>query len=150
MLAAYLKPALPRRCVLYLMSPIPLYDTPVLEAAREFPFATLTGYPVTIWCAEDLYRSNTEWAALWPLVRRRSDCAVFLDRGGWIARGVRVEAEGLLAAGKRVWWFNGGEPTERFGFGPSNRADWPHRYCRVGLGYGRPVRKVKGYPLTRG
>ena len=149
MLAAYLKPALPRRCVLYLMSPMTMYGSPALEAAREFPFAALAGCPVTVWVAEDLYRDNDHWAALWPLVRREADCAVFLDRGGWIARGVRVEAEGLLAAGKRVWWFNSGEPTEAFGFGPVNRSDWQHRYCRVGLGWRRPVRRTRDCPLER-
>src|SRR5208337_1771284 len=92
MLAPYLRPALPRRRVLYLMSPMTLYGSPVLEAAREYPFADLTGCPVEVWVAEDMYRSNPEWAALWPLVRRRADCAVFLDRHGWVARGVRVRA----------------------------------------------------------
>ena len=130
------------------MSPMPLYGTPVLEAAREYPFADLTGYPVQVWCAEDLYRDNDHWAALWPLVRREADFAVFLDRGGWVARGVRVEAEGLLAAGKRVWWFNSGQPTESFGFGPA-RADYRYRYSRVGLGYGRPVRRTREMPLER-
>ena len=96
---------------------MPLYGTPVLETAREYPFAELTGCPVELWVAEDMYRSNPEWAALWPLVRRRADFAVFLDRHGWVARGVRVEAEGLLAAGKRVWWFNSGEPTDGSGSG---------------------------------
>ena len=127
---------------------MPLYNTPVLESAREFPFPTLTGCPVDVWCAEDMYRSNPEWAALWPLVRRRADFAVFLDRHGWVARGVRVEAEGLLAAGKRVWWFHDGEPTESFGFGPA-RADYRYRYSRVGLGYGRPVRRTREMPLER-
>ena len=149
MVASYLHPAFPRPRVLYLMAPMPLYNTPVLEAAREYPFPSLTGCPVDVWVAEDMYRSNPEWAALWPLVRRRADFAVFLDRHGWVARGVRVEAEGLLAAGRRVWWFNSGEPTERFGFGPANRADWGYRYCRVGLGYRRPVRKTRDMPLER-
>jgi len=134
---------------LYLMSPMSLYGSAVLEAAREYPFAALADCPVTVWCAEDLYRSNTEWAAHWPLVRREADFAVFLDRGGWVARGVRVEAEGLLAAGKRVWWFNSGEPTEAFGFGPPNYADWQYRFCRVGLGWGRPVRRTRDCPLGR-
>jgi hypothetical protein len=148
MLARYLRPALPRRPVLYLMSPMSLYRTPVLEAAREYPFATLTGCPVTVWCAEDLYRSTKEWAALWPLVRRTADCAVFVDHlGGWVARGVRVEADGLLAIGKRVWWFNSGQPTERFGFGPPNFADFRYRHCRVGLGWRRPVRSTQDSPL---
>ena len=129
------------------MSPIKLYGTPVLEVAREYPFADLTGCPVDVWVAEDLYRSNTEWAALWPLVRKRADCAVFLDRHGWVARGVRAEVDGLLALGKRVWWFNAGDPTEAFGFSQVNRSDWQYRYCRVGLGYGRPVRSTRTWPL---
>jgi hypothetical protein len=150
MLAAYLRPALPSSLpVLYLMAPMPLYGSPVMEAAREYPFATLAGYPVKLWVAEDMYRSNPEWAALWPLVRRHADCAVFLDRNGWVARGVRVEAEGLLAAGKRVWWFHDGEPTEWFGFGPV-RADFKYRYSRVGLGYRRPVRSTRDHPLDTG
>lgn len=148
MLAGYLRPALPSSLpILYLMAPMPLYGTPVMEAAREYPFATLAGYPVKLWVAEDMYRSNPEWAALWPLVRRHADCAVFLDRNGWVARGVRVEAEGLLAAGKRVWWFHDGEPTERFGFGPV-RADFKYRYSRVGLGFQRPVRATRDCPLN--
>ena len=149
MVAAYLRPALPRRRVLYLMSPMPLYGTPVLEAAREYPFADLTGYPVQVWCAEDLYRSTKEWQAMWPLIRRAADCAVFLDRGGWVARGVRVETLGLLALGKPVWWFNSGEPTDRFGFGPPSFTDFKYRHCRVGLGYGRLVRRTRDLPLER-
>jgi len=129
------------------MSPMSMYGSPVLEAAREYPFADLTGCPVEVWVAEDMYRSNPEWAALWPLVRKRADCAVFLDRHGWVARGVRVEAEGLLAAGKRVWWFHDGEPTESFGFGPPNFADFKYRFSRVGLGYRRPVRRTRDCPL---
>ena len=129
------------------MAPMSLYRSPALEAAREYPFSDLTGYPVTVWCAEDLYRDNTEWAAHWPLVRREADCAVFLDRHGWVARGVRVEAEGLLAMGKPVWWFNSGEPTERWGFGPPDFADFRFRHCRVGLGYGRLVRRTRDCPL---
>ena len=124
-----------------------LYGSPVLEAAREFPFETLTGCKVTVWVAEDLYRSNTEWASQWPLVRREADCAVFLDLGGWVAAGVRLEADGLLALGRRVWWFNGGDPTDRFGFGPRNFRDFRYRHCRVGLGYGRPVRSTRDCPL---
>ena len=131
------------------MSPMPLYGTPVLEAAREYPFADLTGYPVQVWCAEDLYRSTKEWQAMWPLIRRAADCAVFLDRGGWVARGVRVETLGLLALGKPVWWFNSGEPTDRFGFGPPSFTDFKYRHCRVGLGYGRLVRRTRDLPLER-
>jgi hypothetical protein len=148
-LARYLRPALPRRCVLYLMSPMSLYGSPTLEAAREYPFSDLTGYPVDVWCAEDLYRSNPEWQALWPLVRSRADCAVFLDHlGGWVSRGVWAESAELLALGRRVWWFNQGEPAERFGFGPRH-GDWKGRYRRVGLGYGRPVRRTRDRPLER-
>jgi hypothetical protein len=147
LVASYLRPALPSSLpVLYLMAPMPMYGSLALEAAREYPFADLTGYPVKIWCAEDLYRNNDHWAALWPLVLRQSDCAVFLDRHGWVARGVRAETDGLLAAGKRVWWFNSGQPTERFGFGPTDFADFKFRHCRVGLGYGRPVRRTRDCP----
>jgi hypothetical protein len=146
--AGYLRSALPRRPVLYLMAPMSLYGTSVLEEAREYPFADLAGTPVTVLCAEDLYRDNAEWAALWPVVRKRADCAVFLDHlNGWVARGVRVETDGLLALGKPVWWFCGGEPTDRFGFGAVNFADWRQRHCRVGLGYRRPVRSVRSFPL---
>jgi hypothetical protein len=147
-LAGYLRPALPRPRVLYLMAPMVLYGTEVLEEAREYPYADLTGCPVEVLCAEDLYRDNAEWAALWPVVRKRADCAVFLDHlNGWVARGVRVEADGLLALGKPVWWFCGGQPTDRFGFGPPDFADWRMRHCRVGLGYQRPVRSAKMRPI---
>jgi hypothetical protein len=146
-LAPYLRPALPRKPVLYLMSPMSLYGTPVLKEAREYPFAELVGCPVTVWCAEDLYCDSQEWIARWPLVRRHVDYAVFLDHLGWVARGVRVETDGLLALGTPVWWFCGGQPTDGFGFGPVNFADWRHRHCRVGLGYQRPVRSVKTRPL---
>jgi hypothetical protein len=148
MVAGYLRPAIPRPKVLYLMAPMALYGTPVLEEARGYPFADLAGHPVEVLCAEDLYRDNAEWAALWPVVRRRADCAVFLDHpAGWVARGVRVEAGGLLALGKPVWWFCNGNPTDGFGFGPANFADWRLRHCRVGLGYKRPVRSVRSFPL---
>jgi hypothetical protein len=124
-----------------------LYGTPVLEAAREYPFSDLIGCPVEVWVAEDLYRSNPEWQALWPLVRRRADYAVFLDHlGGWVSRGVWAETAELLALGRRVWWFNGGEPAERFGFGP-RCGEWKSRYRRVGLGYGRPARSTRTRPL---
>jgi hypothetical protein len=147
-LASYLRPALPRKPVLYLMAPIPLYGSPVLKAAREYPFAGLAGRPVTVWCAEDLYRDSRDWAALWPLVRRRVDCAVFLDHlGGWVARGVRVETDGLLALGKPVWWFCGGQPTDRFAFGPPDFTDFRLRHCRVTLACRRPVRRVRSFPI---
>jgi hypothetical protein len=148
MLVSYLRPALPRRKVLYLMSPMTLYGTTALEEAREYPFDELAGYPVTVLCAEDLYPDNATWAALWPLVRKRADCAVFLDHlGGWVARGVRVETDGLLALGKPVWWFCGGQPTGRFAFGPPDFADWSHRHCRVSLACRRPVRTVRSFPV---
>ena len=150
MLARYLRPALPRRPVLYLMAPMPLYGTPALEAAREYPFADLTGCEVEVWCAEDMYRDNDQWAAWWPLVAREAAYGVFLDHlGGWVARGVRVEAEGLRALGRPVWWFCGGQPTERYGFGPANFADFKYRHSRVGLGYGRPARRTRDSPLRR-
>lgn len=147
MVAAYLRPALPRKPVLYLMAPMSMYGSAALEAAREYPFAALTGCEVTVWCAEDMYRDNKQWAAYWPLVARQAVFGVFLDLGGWVARGVRVETLGLLNLGRRVWWFNQGEPTERFGFSASNYADFKYRHCRVGLGYGRPVRRVRDHPL---
>ncbi|HLI39591.1 MAG TPA: hypothetical protein VKV80_19955 [Streptosporangiaceae bacterium] len=151
MLPAYCRPALPSSLpVLYLMSPMTLYRSPVLEAAREYPFPGLAGYPVTVWCAADLYRSNPEWQALWPAVRRRADCAVFLDHlGGWVSRGVWAEAAELLALGRRVWWFNHGQPAARFGFGP-RRGEWAGRYRRVGLGYPRPARGTIAAPLRPG
>ena len=131
------------------MSPMPLYGSPVLEAAREYPFSDLTGCPVDIWCAEDLYRSNAEWASCWPLMRKHARYAVFLDHlGGWVSRGVWAETAELLALGRRVWWFNAGDPTERFGFGPRH-GDWKGRYRRVGLGYGSPVRRSRSSPLER-
>jgi hypothetical protein len=148
MLAPYLRPALPRRPVLYLMAPIPLYGTPALEQAREYPFAGLTGCPVTVWCAEDLYRDSQEWAARWPLVRRHVDYAVFLDHlDGWVARGVRVETDGLLALGKPVWWFCDGNPTDRFAFGRPDFTDWGQRHCRVSLACRRPVRSLRSFPI---
>jgi hypothetical protein len=148
MLAGYLRPALPRRPVLYLMAPMTLYGSPVLEAAREYPFAALTGSQPRVEVCEDLYRSNDEWGALWPLVSRRADCGVFLDHlNGWVARGTWAEVTGLLAMGKPVWWLRDGEPAERFGFGPPRKGDWSYRYRRVGVGYSRPCRSVRTRPL---
>lgn len=130
------------------MAPMPLYGSAVLAAAREYPFESLTGCEVRVECAEDLYGSNAEWAALWPSVRRRTACAVFLDHlGGWVSRGVYVEVQHLLADGKPVWWWCGGNPTEKFGFGPGVRGDWQYRYRRVGLGYPRPIRRVISKPF---
>jgi len=133
--------------VLYLMSPMALYGTPALEAAREFPFHTLTGCPVKVLVAEDLYRNTKQWFALWPEVRRQAAFGVFLDHlGGWVARGTWAEAAELMALGRPVWWWHGGEPTDRFGFGPAG-GDWRGRYRRVGLGYGRPCLSARAMPL---
>src|ERR1035441_3994527 len=78
MLAAYLRPALPSSLpVLYLMAPMPLYGSPSMEAAREYPFAALAGYPVKLWVAEDMYR-------LYPLLAGKrnvtADTALRLSR----------------------------------------------------------------------
>ena len=149
MLADYLRPALPSLPVLYLMAPMTLYGTPVLEAAREFPFSSLTGCPVRVEVCEDLYRSNPEWQALWPEVSRRAAYGVFLDHlGGWVARGTHAEATGLAAMGRPVWWFNSGEPTDRFGFSLPRRGDWARFYRRVGLGYGRACLSARHRPLS--
>lgn len=146
--APYLRPALSSSLpVLYLMSPISLYGTPRLEAAREYPFHTLTGCPVRVLVAEDLYRGNRDWFALWPEVRRQAAFGVFLDHyGGWVARGTWAEAAELMALGRPVWWFCGGQPTDRFGFGPAG-GDWRGRYRRVGLGWGRPCLAARAKPL---
>ena len=138
--------------VLYLMAPMTLYGTPVLEAAREFPFSSLTGCPVRVLVCEDLYRGNREWFSLWPEVRRQAAFGVFLDHYcGWVARGTWAEAAELMALGRPVWWFNSGEPTDRFGFGPpqGRGGDWARLYRRVGLGYGRPVLTARTRPLQR-
>lgn len=135
--------------VLYLMSPITLYGSPLLEAAREYPFESLTGCRVRVMVAEDLYRSNREWQAWWPLVRRQAAYGVFLDHmGGWVARGTWAETVELMALGRPVWWFCNGEPTDRFGFGPLNMRDWKARFCRVGLGWNRPCMASRR-PLRR-
>jgi len=128
-----------------------LYGSPILEAAREFPFSSLTGCPVKVLVAEDLYRGNREWFALWPEVRRQAAYGVFLDHfGGWVARGTWAESVELLALGRRVWWFCGGEPTEAFGFGPPRPGDYARFHRRVGLGYGRPVVSSRTRPLRGG
>ena len=148
MLAAYLRPALSSLPVLYLMAPMTLYGTPVLEAAREYPFHTLTGCPVKLLVCEDLYRGNREWFALWPEVRRQAQYGVFLDHlGGWVARGTWAEAAELMALGRPVWWFNRGEPADRFGFGPPRPGDYARFHRRVGLGYGRPAVAARTRPL---
>jgi hypothetical protein len=126
-----------------------LYGTPVLEAAREFPFHTLTGCPVRVLVAEDLYRNTKEWQALWPEVRRQAAYGVFLDVNRWVARGTYLEVCGLLSDNKPVWWFCDGDPTDRFGFSPDGiRGDWGYRYRRVGLGYGGPVQASWSRPLA--
>jgi hypothetical protein len=131
------------------MAPITLYGTPMLEHVREYPFGTLTGCKVKLEVCEDLYRSNREWQVWWPQVRRRAAYGVFLDHlGGWVARGTYCEVQGLLEDGKPVFWFNHGQPTDRFGFGPGKRGDWAYRYRRVGLGWGRPVRISQNWPLA--
>jgi hypothetical protein len=143
----HLRPALPSSLpVLYLMSPMTLYGTPALEAAREFPFSALTGCPVRVLVAEDLYRNTKQWFALWPEVRRQAAYGVFLDVNGWVARGTWAESAELMALGRPVWWFCGGQPTDRFGFGPAG-GDWKGRYRRVGLGYGHPCLAARTKPL---
>lgn len=150
MVAPYLRPAIPRRPVLYLMSPMSLYGSPALEAAREYPFSSLTGCPVRVLVAEDLYRNTKEWFALWPEVRRQAAYGVFLDHlGGWVARGTWAEAAELMTLGRPVWWFNAGAPTDRFGFGPPRQGDYARFHRRVGLGWGQPVRRTRDCPLER-
>ena len=56
---------------------------------------------------------------------------MFLDRDGWVSRGVYAEVCDLASIGKAVWWFRSGEPTARFGFGPGVRGDWAYRYRSV-------------------
>src|SRR2546429_591587 len=123
MLPAHIRPALPSSLpVLYLMAPMRLYGTPVLEAAREYPFHTLTGCPVKVLVAEDLYRNTKEWHALWPEVRRQAAYGVFLDHlGGWIARGTWAEASELMALGRPVWWWCGGGAAGPVGVWPPRR-----------------------------
>ena len=149
MLPAHLRPALSSSLpVLYLMAPMRLSGTSALEAARRFPFHTLTGCPVRLLVCEDLYRGNREWFALWPEVRRQAAFGVFLDHyGGWVARGTWAESVELLALGRRVWWFNAGEPADRFGFGPPRQGDYARFHRRVGLGWGRPVLTARTRPL---
>ena len=137
MMGPALSPSLP---CLYLMAPMAIYGSAALEMAREFPFHTLTGCKVRVLVCEDLYRGNREWFALWPEVRRQAAYGVFLDHlGGWVARGTWAESVELMTLGRPVWWFCGGEPTERFGFGPPRPSDFARFHRRVGLGYGRPV-----------
>jgi len=125
-----------------------LYGSATLEMAREFPFSSLTGCPVRVLVAEDLYRNTKEWFALWPEVRRQVAYGVFLDHyQGWVARGTWAESVELMALGRPVWWFCGGEPTEKFGFGPPRPGDFARFHRRVGLGWGRPVLTTRTKPL---
>lgn len=118
--------------VLYLMCPMTLYWTDVLAEARRYPFETLTGHPVTVECAEGMFPDARSWAAAWPALRERYSCGVFLDHyGGWVPRGVWAEACDLAGMGKPVWWFNGGDPVARFGFGPGRPGDWKHCWRSV-------------------
>jgi hypothetical protein len=118
--------------VLYLMCPMSLYWTPVLAEAKRYPFASLTGHPVEMECAEGMFPDTASWAAAWPSLRERYSCGVFLDHlGGWVSRGVWAEACDLHLQGKPVWWFGGGHPVRRFGFGPADNANWAGCYRRV-------------------
>lgn len=118
--------------VLYLMAPIPLYGSPALAAARQYPFETLTGCPVELVGAADLWCCNKCWIASWPELRARIRFGVFLDHlGGWVGRGTFAEVMELLGLGRPVWWFRGGEPTDSFRFGDANYRDWAGRYRPV-------------------
>jgi len=118
--------------VLYLMSPITLYRSPILAAARQYPFETLTGCPVELVVAADLFCCNKCWIAQWPELRARIRFGVFLDHlNGWVGRGTFAEVMELLGLSVPVWWYRGGEPTDSFRFGPRH-GDWKGRY--------RPVR----------
>ena len=116
---------------LYLMSSLSLYWSDTLAEAKRYPFESLTGYPVTVEAAEGMFPDARSWAAAWPALRERYSCGVFLDRDGWVSRGVYAEVCDLAGMGKRVWWFRSGEPTDRFGFGPGVRGDWAFRYRSV-------------------
>lgn len=118
--------------VLYLMSPITLYSSPVLAAARLYPFETLTGCPVHVECAADLYCCNKCWIASWPGLRARIRFGVFLDHlDGWVGRGTFAEVMELLGLSVPVWWYRGGEPTDCFKFGAPNYRDWSRYYRPV-------------------
>jgi hypothetical protein len=81
-------------------------------------------------------------------VRRQAAFGVFLDHyGGWVARGTWAETVELMALGRPVWWFNSGEPSGRFGFGPPRQGDYARFHRRVGLGFGRPVVSSRTRPL---
>ena len=119
--------------VLYLMCPMTLYGSDVLAQARGFPFGTLTGCPVAVECADGMFPDTRSWAAAWPQLRERYAFGVFLDHlGGWVSRGVWAEACDLAGnLGLPVWWFNGGVPVRRWGFGPADNAQWAGRYRQV-------------------
>jgi hypothetical protein len=118
--------------VLYLMCPIPLYGSPALTAARGYPFAELTGCPVRVECAADLWCCNKCWVAAWPGLRARIRFGVFLDHlGGWVGRGVFAEVMELMALGRPVWWLSPGGPVDSFRFGDADYRDWGGRYRPV-------------------
>lgn len=114
------------------MSPITIYKSPVLAAAREYPFASLTGCSVDLVVAADLWHCNKCWVAQWPALRARIGYGVFLDHlGGFVGRGTFAEVMELLALKVPVWWHRGGDPTDSFRFGEANYRDWGGRYRRV-------------------
>lgn len=118
--------------VLYLMSPMTLYQSPLLAAARQYPFETLTGCPVKLEVAADLWCCNRCWVAQWPALRARIRYGVFLDHlGGFVGRGTFAEVMELLALKVPVWWHRDGQPTDSFRFGPADYKDWGGRYRRV-------------------
>ena len=118
--------------LLYLMCPIPLYTSPILAAAREYPFESLTGCPVRLEVAADLWCCNKCWIASWPELRARIRFGMFLDHlDGFVGRGTFAEVMELLGLGRPVWWYRGGEPTDSFRFGEANYRDWGGRYRPV-------------------
>jgi hypothetical protein len=140
-------PSLP---VLYLMCPVRLYDSPVLAAARKYPFETLTGCPVKLEVAADLYCCNKCWVASWPELRARIRFGVFLDHlDGWVARGTFAEVMELLGLGVPVWWLNEGQPVDCFKFGPANYRDWAGYYRRVTAATRGAVRDEAAKPPSR-
>ena len=126
------RPASPSPSVLYLMSPITLYTSPLLAAARQYPFETLTGCPVELVVAADLFCCNKCWIASWPALRARIRFGVFLDHlDGFVGRGTFAEVMELLGLGRPVWWYRDGQPTDSFRFGDANYRDWARYYRRV-------------------
>lgn len=118
--------------VLYLMCPMALYRSPVLAAAREYPFATLTGCAVELVVAADLFCCHRCWIASWPSLRARIRYGVFLDHlDGFVARGTFAEVMELLGLSVPVWWLRGDQAEDCFKFGPANHGDWGGRYRRV-------------------